>query len=250
MIVLNTLLSCRFFTVNKQKCLIRDLTKENEIAVLITHTGSAALHFGGSTSRIKEGEFAVIPPSTEYEYAASYRKRSEMCLITLCISKMPDIPQKGCILSNCRLDEILRRAAFYLTKKENSPKLSFIADEIIHLLNETTSSLALNKVLDDLAFNIQRNPESKHDVAACAESLGLSADRFSQIFKKRFGFSPHRFQLLLRVEKIKYYLEHTSLNLSAISKLTGSGSAMQMSHLFLRYTGVTPSNYRKTFKKK
>lgn len=247
---MNTLLSCRFFTVNKQKCLIRDLTKENEIAVLITHTGSAALHFGSSASRIKEGEFAVIPPSTDYEYAASYRKKSEMCLITMRISKMPEIPQKGFILSGRKLDEILRRAAFCLSKDENCAELFIIADELLLLLNETTNSLALNKVLDDLAFNIQRNPESKHDVAACAESLGLSVDRFSQIFKKRFGFSPHRFQLLLRVENIKYYLEHTSLNLSAISKLTGSGSAMQMSHLFLRYTGVTPSNYRKTFKKK
>ena len=86
-------------------------------------------------------------------------------------------------------------------------------------------------------------PLSVSDLAARA---GLSASRFSQVFRDRFGRPPHQFLLHLRVQRAQDLLHHTGLTMREISAQCGFADVHHFAKTFKRLSGQTPGSYRRT----
>ena len=81
-------------------------------------------------------------------------------------------------------------------------------------------------------------------VADLAERAGLSASRFSQVFRDRFGRPPHQFLLHLRIQRAQDLLQHTGLTMSEISVQCGFSDVHHFAKTFRRISGQTPGSYR------
>ena len=86
-------------------------------------------------------------------------------------------------------------------------------------------------------------PLSVEDMARRA---GLSASRFSSVFRDRFGRPPHQFLLHLRVQRAQDLLQHTSLTLREISSQCGFADVHHFSKAFKKITGRTAGSYRRS----
>jgi AraC-like DNA-binding protein len=100
----------------------------------------------------------------------------------------------------------------------------------------------ISRVLAHIDDNLDRNI-SLTDLASI---MGLSASRFSHVFKAAHGVAPYRYILRRRIEKAKTLLCNCDATIAAISGQVGFSSESRFRQIFVRYTGATPSAYRST----
>jgi AraC-like DNA-binding protein len=99
----------------------------------------------------------------------------------------------------------------------------------------------LNWITSYMSLHLSE-PLSVSDMAARA---GLSASRFSQVFRNRFGRPPHQFLLHLRIQRAQDLLHHTSLTMREISAQCGFSDVHHFAKTFKRLSDQTPGSYRR-----
>jgi AraC-like DNA-binding protein len=99
----------------------------------------------------------------------------------------------------------------------------------------------LNWIISFMSLRLSE-PLSVEDMARRA---GLSASRFSSVFRDRFGRPPHQFLLHLRVQRAQDLLQHTGLSLRQISSQCGFADVHHFSKAFKKVTGHTAGSYRR-----
>jgi AraC family transcriptional regulator len=87
--------------------------------------------------------------------------------------------------------------------------------------------------------------ESDISLVAMANAVGLSSYHFCRAFKQSTGMPPHRYQIMLRIERAKDMLANSSLSISDVAAAVGYHDQGQLARLFRRQVGVTPSQYRR-----
>lgn len=77
-----------------------------------------------------------------------------------------------------------------------------------------------------------------------AQSVFMSTNYFSTIFKEQTGQTFTNYLMDFRVEKAKYLIEHTNYMFYEISAIVGYPNAPYFSSLFKKKTGYSPSEYK------
>ena len=77
-----------------------------------------------------------------------------------------------------------------------------------------------------------------------AKELPMGYSLFRKEFKRITGKSPNQYLLDLRLEKAKYLLVMTTLNISEIGYQTGFDSIFYFSKLFKKKYSCSPKKYR------
>ena len=80
-----------------------------------------------------------------------------------------------------------------------------------------------------------------------AESAGLSACYFSQMFRKSTGETPHQFLLRHRIERAKKMLLDAGTRVLDVAVACGFRTQQHFARVFRRMCGATPTEYRKQF---
>jgi AraC family transcriptional regulator len=81
-----------------------------------------------------------------------------------------------------------------------------------------------------------------------AQVAGLSPYHFARAFKHSFGVPPHRYHLALRMERAKLRLEDAKDSITEIGVQLGFSETSSFSTAFRKFTGVTPSEFRRTMR--
>lgn len=76
----------------------------------------------------------------------------------------------------------------------------------------------------------------------------MSVNWFIHNFKNVIKVPPMQYIVSLRIAAAKGYLENSGKNITEIANTVGYDNALYFSRLFRKYTGVTPSEYRKRSK--
>jgi transcriptional regulator GlxA family with amidase domain len=82
-------------------------------------------------------------------------------------------------------------------------------------------------------------------VREMAEMVGLSARYLDKLFKSEIGVPPMKFLQQLRLEKARYLLENSFLQIKQIGLQTGLISASNFTRDFKARYGKAPSKYRR-----
>jgi AraC-like DNA-binding protein len=75
--------------------------------------------------------------------------------------------------------------------------------------------------------------------------VGFSRARMFDMFKAQTGLTPNDYLQRLRVEKAQQQLRQTNLSVTEIGLEAGFSSGQYFSTVFTRYTGVSPTDFRK-----
>ena len=91
---------------------------------------------------------------------------------------------------------------------------------------------------------MREDPLKKTDTEKMAAMLGLSRGRFEHLFKEVTGLPPHKYQTKLRLDRSRYLLKNTQLNISEIAFMTGFSDPLYFSRIFKKTFGCPPIKYR------
>lgn len=92
---------------------------------------------------------------------------------------------------------------------------------------------------------MRENMASNITIAVIADTVGFSANHFSQCFKEVLGVTPHQWLMHTRLERAKELLVNSVMSLSEISQKCGFFDQSHFCKAFTRHTGVNPTTWRK-----
>lgn len=99
--------------------------------------------------------------------------------------------------------------------------------------------------LKDTLFFISEHLAEPLPVDMLAARIFLSKYHFIRLFKKEFGYTPHEYILMNRINASMLALKSTSLSVKDIGFNFGFTSESSFCTAFKRLTGLTPQAYRK-----
>ena len=109
-----------------------------------------------------------------------------------------------------------------------------------------------NDTINDIeraAHYFKDNYNKQISIEQYAEEHLMSVNWFIHSFKGIMKMSPMQYIISLRISMAKGYLENSAKNISEISNEVGYDNALYFSRLFRKYTGMTPTEYRKRNRK-
>ena len=92
---------------------------------------------------------------------------------------------------------------------------------------------------------IEQHLAEEISLAALAELADLSVYHFARLFKQSFGVPPHRYHMARRMERARRLLQRPTLSVTQIGIQIGFRETSSFTRAFRRYTGLTPSDYRR-----
>lgn len=169
-------------------------------------------------------------------------------VITYCLSILEEIEKsmkKNEVLENKVID--LQKEA--IKESETYAFLSFEMDRIFKTIRdqlhqkETKQNQKLNMMLQFMEQNLYR----KLTAEEIASYAGWNFAYASRIMKKVYGCSMIQMLNQKRIEKAMQYMEHTTWKIKEIAKSVGIEDQLYFNRLFHKYTGCSPTDYRKKY---
>jgi AraC family transcriptional regulator len=82
-------------------------------------------------------------------------------------------------------------------------------------------------------------------LTALAGLVDLSLYHFAHAFTQSFGLPPHRYHMARRIDRAKSLLGNPALSVTQIGIRTGFREASSFTRAFRKFTGLTPTEYRR-----
>ena len=95
---------------------------------------------------------------------------------------------------------------------------------------------------------VMDHPGESFPVERLAEIAGTSPRSLARLFNTEFGVTPHDFVESVRIDQARNLLEGSDRPLKAIAYDCGFGGAEQMRVVFQKRLGVSPAQYRASFR--
>jgi AraC family transcriptional regulator len=92
---------------------------------------------------------------------------------------------------------------------------------------------------------IEEHLSEQIPLATLAHLARLSPFHFCRAFKRSFGVSPHRYHTGRRVEQAKILLAARKDSMTKVALTVGFGETSSFTAMFRKFTGQTPSGYRR-----
>jgi AraC-like DNA-binding protein len=110
------------------------------------------------------------------------------------------------------------------------------------------SHVPINSNLDERIVMVLElmiaSPMKSVSVPATAAVLHLSPSRLRHLFKEQVGIPLHKYEVLLRLERVRMLLRTTDCTVKEASRILGFKDTGNFGHLFKRTYGVTPGSDR------
>ena len=95
---------------------------------------------------------------------------------------------------------------------------------------------------------MERNYAESIKIATLADLIGMSVSSFNRLFKKELGMTPFEYLIELRVGKSKIMLRRKENNITDVALRCGFSSSAHFSAVFTKLNGLTPTEYRNSYK--
>jgi transcriptional regulator GlxA family with amidase domain len=96
--------------------------------------------------------------------------------------------------------------------------------------------------------HVMANIGGRHTLASLAAVVGMSARNLARHFVQETGITPHEFVERARIDAARMLLEGSDRPLKAVAYDCGFGTADRMRIVFTERLGVTPAQYRASFR--
>ena len=225
---------------------------EKEHMLALVKSGSFRLETGGHTCNIKEGEAALFSPGQNFhrevtEPVTMYLFRFNTNKIFGSAAKIV-FKNKERINSTLEFLQQLDEGKYY---NDFSWRKSLFNDIITQYFLESKLDEAQHRDTDELVEKsqkiFQQYLHEKTTLTDTAEELGISYVHFIRRFKQSTGITPSEYLSKIRLERAKEFLTQTQMAIKDIAPRCGFENEYYFSNVFKKYTGMTPTGFRKKF---
>lgn len=125
---------------------------------------------------------------------------------------------------------------------------SLTSQILLNILEATTGGLQNSQseeILKSVAY-IKKNIEKNISVEDLADHVHLSVSHFKNKFKTEMGTSPADFVQRQKIDKSETLLRAGTMNITEIAYSLGYPSSQHFSSVFKKYTGKSPSQFKKS----
>jgi len=113
----------------------------------------------------------------------------------------------------------------------------------------TESEYSEKGIVNDICKYIVEHLETNFTVETIAKNFHFSSHYIRHLFKKETGISISMFTTAQRIKKAKLLLKATENSISDIADVCGFENISYFSEYFIKNVGVTPTDYRKKFRR-
>ena len=161
----------------------------------------------------------------------------KMCFFT---SVSPDYPWI--------FNQIIRELQLHRVNYEEM--LIILLRQILLVINRYVNEkhYAKNELINEIekaAHFFEENYNKKISVEKYAEEHLMTVNRFIISFKNIMKMTPMQYIMYLRITAAKGYFDITNKNVTEVASAVGYDNAPYFSRVFKKYTGYSPSEYKK-----
>ncbi len=199
--------------------------------------GSVAFEQDGKREICQSGDFFVVPPDTAHEFCAVDEEYS-----ILSVSFQKDFVRKY------DLDTVLRivsnLADQLIAKNFLSPDQTAKLGDAVLVLYRNLEILAFpeRKEVESARNLLAGAPENPFPVEELSRQVFVSRFYLIREFKKRFGLTPHQYQMQTRIRKAQHLLLE-GRSITEVALITGFCDQSHFDRWFRKMLGITPSEY-------
>ena len=223
--------------------------------IYVVSSGQFVCTLNGKNETVTAGDTFWIPPDTVVERCVLERLRVHYINVVLTKRDFP-LPAGKVTFENAdRLHHTLQ-----LMKATDKMPVSMRNEYLNHCINDILllyyyekcvllngkSKVADETVLQTIEY-LKQNYRNKIQIGELAAQFGISPSGLVKKFRHTTGVPPQRHLINIRIQKAKRLLVDTSMTITEISERTGFENGYYFSKAFRKETGLTPSEYRKTY---
>lgn len=214
---------------------------------------------------VGEGEGYVLPPMCKIQYISDEKEPYEYAWIIIGGIKAKYF-LRGCgfsgkfeIFKNDKIKQIARtiKDACYISYDDKNLNLYFMSilfnimsfhkqSENIEMMDKSIDSQISGSeyVLKAIDY-IRENYAGNFDIERLAHKCHISQNYLCRLFNRIVGCTPQAYVAGYRMEIAKKVLSETDWNITETAECVGYTDPQHFSQVFRKYTGTTPSKYRK-----
>lgn len=229
--------------------------------LILTVSGSGRIAGTRSVASTSAGDAVLIAPHRRHDYATTPGSDGWELLFAHFLprtdwSALLDWPGHRDEFGMIRLDgEVLKRATAALRRCSRMVRSPFASAELF-ALNALEEALlwidtrnARSSPTDDRILRVVEYVDAhladRLDVSVLAGVGALSASRLSHLFTEHLGISPQKYIERERLQSAQQLLDFTNRPIGVIARDVGWDDALYFSQRFRRFTGLSPSEYRR-----
>jgi AraC-like DNA-binding protein/quercetin dioxygenase-like cupin family protein len=114
--------------------------------------------------------------------------------------------------------------------------------------SETGDSLTVEQqsAIESSLEWMHANAHRTVSIGEVAERVGFSPAYFRALFRRSVGVSPKQYLTALRLQSSKCLLMHSERTVAEVAELAGFNSPQEFSKVFRRFTGLPPSEWKRS----
>ena len=265
-----------FEKIRHVKILVNDIVyrtfhAHNAFEILLCLSSNAVISVKGKKYRMKSGDIALISPHQVHDILSESRAGARFLIVQVSRNFLQEYLSglKTTVFSDTLITDVLEREKADELRKV----LLSLAIEYFSLSNE--GIIVIYKLVGILAFflgnlaytrfteqeylehtkiigrvtriaeYIDKNYQYKVTLEDIAAEENLSANYVSQFFTNYIGVTFQKYINNVRLEAAIRLLTDDSLTVSEVANYSGFADAKYMAHVFRRYFGCPPNEYRK-----
>lgn len=116
---------------------------------------------------------------------------------------------------------------------------------LLEIVSFKNNSITITTDINNALIFIKNNIGDPITIESLSRISNLSESRFKQKFKEQIGIPPNEYIWRKKVDCAKQLLKTTDSNLTEIAYRLNFGSSQYFSNTFKKYTGMSPSQYKK-----
>lgn len=254
--------SCGSEHVNNHDYTILRSHGRSDYHILYLFNGYLDAEIGTQKVRIQSGQCGIWYPGVRHMYtfttegdASTYYLHFTGAAVEEAMRFIaPASPPVYTITERTAFESLFRQILrTHLVKSDN-----YILEEnallmqIISILAQSSnpSKPAIRKDILHAMEHMKAHLAEDFSVEQYAASVNLSSSRFSHLFTKTVGISPHQYLTRLRLEWAQTYLRDSTMSIAEISDTIGFSDPLYFSRLFSKTYGLSPKAYRDSNRRK